>query len=568
MNIVKNRFAHAGATLSVVLIALVVSSLVLVATPEAGAVRQAHAAGMHLAVSPSGQRLAVRIRSRRGAVCRLTVSTKNRTVGFSAVRLAADGRGRIKWQVPASAPSGRWSFLVTCVSSSRAVSRRAHVILINHGSGRGPLVDSKTVRLTAAQYAAAPTAPSGGQAIVNAASSQVGVTYCWDGGKPNATIGPTHGDGYDGGEAPDCRNPSTVGWDCTGFVIYAAYHGTGGAVNLNAWHDSTQAEHTPGQWITSESQLEPGDIVYFGSSRADTDHAAIYAGSVDGKQMVWDANTAFWIYPDGVHERSLSSETTGSDPLHFVGAARVWTTSGAPAPVSSGGGTSGSGGTGTGTGTGKGNPTGGGGTGSNPVQASTYAETTGSIAHTWSDPSDGGGTQGAEIVSNQTVQITCWVSGLAVADGNTYWYEVASGPWDNAYFVSADAFYNNGSTSGTLSGTPFVDPAVPNCSGSTGSAGGAKPTYAETTGSVAHTWTNASDGGGTEGPEIGSNQTVEIACWVSGLEVADGNTYWYEIASSPWNNAYYVSADAFYNDGRTSGSLVGTPFVDPAVSQC
>jgi hypothetical protein len=26
-----------------------------------------------------------------------------------------------------------------------------------------------------------------------------------------------------------------------------------------------------------------------------------------------------------------------------------------------------------------------------------------------------------------------------------------------------NAFYNNGATSGSLHGTPFVDPAVPNC---------------------------------------------------------------------------------------------------------
>jgi hypothetical protein len=29
--------------------------------------------------------------------------------------------------------------------------------------------------------------------------------------------------------------------------------------------------------------------------------------------------------------------------------------------------------------------------------------------------------------------------------------------------ISADAFYNNGATSGSLHGTPFVDPAVANC---------------------------------------------------------------------------------------------------------
>jgi hypothetical protein len=93
-------------------------------------------------------------------------------------------------------------------------------------------------------------------------------------------------------------------------------------------------------------------------------------------------------------------------------------------------------------------------------------------------------------------------------------------------------------------------------------------TWAETTGGVAHTWTNYTNAGGNQGPSIPSNATVQIACKITGFRVADGNTWWYRIASSPWNNAYYVSADAFYNNGQTSGSLHGTPFVDPAVGNC
>jgi hypothetical protein len=55
---------------------------------------------------------------------------------------------------------------------------------------------------------------------------------------------------------------------------------------------------------------------------------------------------------------------------------------------------------------------------------------------------------------------------------------------------------------------------------------------------------------------------------VPGFRVADGDTWWYKVASSPWNGTYYASADAFYNNGQTSGSLVGTPFVDASVPNC
>ena len=195
-----------------------------------------------------------------------------------------------------------------------------------------------------------------------------------------------------------------------------------------------------------------------------------------------------------------------------------------------------------------------------PAAASTFSETTGGPSNTWTNYTNAGGNQGPTIPSNDTVQISCTLTGFRVADGNTWWYQIASSPWNNSYYVSADAFYNNGQTSGSLHGTPFVDPAVPVCG-----SGGVRN---ETTGGAANTWTNYTNAGGDQGPTIGVHATVSISCALQGFHVADGNTWWYQIASSPWNNAYFVSADAFYNNGATSGSLLGTPFVDPSVPVC
>jgi hypothetical protein len=98
-----------------------------------------------------------------------------------------------------------------------------------------------------------------------------------------------------------------------------------------------------------------------------------------------------------------------------------------------------------------------------PTAAPTFAETSGSVVHSWSDYANAGGTEGPEVPSNATVQIVCKIEGFRVEDGNTWWYRIASSPWDGNYYGSADAFYNNGQTAGSLQGTPFVDPAVPNC---------------------------------------------------------------------------------------------------------
>jgi hypothetical protein len=93
-------------------------------------------------------------------------------------------------------------------------------------------------------------------------------------------------------------------------------------------------------------------------------------------------------------------------------------------------------------------------------------------------------------------------------------------------------------------------------------------TYGETTGGETHTWTNYTNAGGYEGPVIPTHTTVQIACKLTGFAVADGNTWWYQVASSPWNQAYYASADAFYNNGQASGTLAGTPYVDGNVRNC
>jgi RHS repeat-associated protein len=194
------------------------------------------------------------------------------------------------------------------------------------------------------------------------------------------------------------------------------------------------------------------------------------------------------------------------------------------------------------------------------ASSTTYSETTGGEAHTWTNYTNAGGEEGPLIAEYETVQISCRVKGFKVKDGDEWWYLVASSPWNSGYFVSADPFYNNGQTSGTLIGTPLVDEEVPECG-----AGEGTP---ETTGGETHTWSNYGDAGGTKGTTIGGQATVHVACKVLGLSVADGNNWWYRISQIPWNNAFYASADAFYNNGATSGSLAGTPFVDESVPTC
>jgi hypothetical protein len=94
------------------------------------------------------------------------------------------------------------------------------------------------------------------------------------------------------------------------------------------------------------------------------------------------------------------------------------------------------------------------------------------------------------------------------------------------------------------------------------------PGHVETVGAPAKTWSGYVDAGGREGPTIQMGRSVKIACRITGFRVQDGDTWWYRVASAPWSGRYYVSADAFYNNGQTAGSLQGTKLVDLRVPAC
>jgi len=176
--------------------------------------------------------------------------------------------------------------------------------------------------------------------------------------------------------------------------------------------------------------------------------------------------------------------------------------------------------------------------------AGSTAETPGGAANTWTNYSNAGGTQGATIASHQTVQIACKLTGFRVADGKHLVYQIASSPWNNGFYVSADAFYNNGATSGSLIGTPFVDPRYPTVRYQARLGRPARPQAVDQ-----HVrQLLARRASRTDHPRFHDR----LGC-VSGhrFSVADGNTWWYLIASSPWNSVAYASADAFYNNGQT-----------------
>jgi cell wall-associated NlpC family hydrolase len=170
--------------------------------------------------------------------------------------------------------------------------------------------------LVAVIWAATASAETQGEAIVAAARAMegAGYPYCFDGGTINGpTVGTT--DSESDGAYSNCAQIGKVGFDCTGLTLYAVYQGTG---NAGLSHDGYQAKSGGGQVIGGQSELQPGDIVYFdynsGNGLNYINHAGIYVGGGN----VLSAVSEKW----GIRTESIAWYEAGG--LHFVGAVRHW----------------------------------------------------------------------------------------------------------------------------------------------------------------------------------------------------------------------------------------------------
>ena len=114
-----------------------------------------------------------------------------------------------------------------------------------------------------------PPASGRGQVAANAALSQLGVAYSWGGG--NAS-GPTYGFG---------TGANVKGFDCSGLTLYAWAQ-----AGVSLYH-SAQMQYD-GSSKVAISQLQVGDLVFYGTSSSDISHVAIYIG---GGQVVHAPNS-------------------------------------------------------------------------------------------------------------------------------------------------------------------------------------------------------------------------------------------------------------------------------------
>lgn len=109
-------------------------------------------------------------------------------------------------------------------------------------------------------------------AIITALKAKVGTPYSWGGGGPQ---GPSIGFG---------RGAGTAGWDCSSFMQYGVYQGTGGKLLL----PRTAAAQGAALPSVPRDAIQPGDLLFWGSSAGSAHHVAMYIG---GGQMIEEPYT-------------------------------------------------------------------------------------------------------------------------------------------------------------------------------------------------------------------------------------------------------------------------------------
>jgi len=110
-----------------------------------------------------------------------------------------------------------------------------------------------------------PGSPSFAQAVVAAATGEIGIPYSWGGG---SVTGPSFG---------IATGATTMGFDCSGLVLFAIAQASGGQVVLP---HSSELQATMGTPVAPPA-IAPGDVIAFalGPDPTDFDHIGIYIGN-------------------------------------------------------------------------------------------------------------------------------------------------------------------------------------------------------------------------------------------------------------------------------------------------
>lgn len=161
---------------------------------------------------------------------------------------------------PATTESGNGNGTTTTVPGTRPTTPGSSTPPTTAPPATTPPVNPPPVTTPPITQPPPPSSGGKGQIAANAALAQVGVRYSWGGG--NAS-GPSYGFGQGAG---------IKGFDCSGLTLYAWAQ-----AGVYLYH-SAQMQYDGSRHLAI-SQLQVGDLVFYGSSSANISHVGLYIGN-------------------------------------------------------------------------------------------------------------------------------------------------------------------------------------------------------------------------------------------------------------------------------------------------
>jgi surface antigen len=102
-------------------------------------------AKLKVSVAPSGATIVIKAKGQPKANCSLSVSASGKKAQMPRTRSDAKGRAKFVWGVPGDAPSGTWTFTVTCKRGRQSQVGKAKALIVTPANGDGTLLESSSL---------------------------------------------------------------------------------------------------------------------------------------------------------------------------------------------------------------------------------------------------------------------------------------------------------------------------------------------------------------------------------------------------------------------------------------
>jgi hypothetical protein len=128
------------------LVGLILATPALLLAPAAAGARATAKPSIRLTVTPHAGKLTVHVTTKPKSSCVLRVSARRKSMTLPKARTTTAGKATFSWAVPNDAPSGKWTFSVSCTEADKRHKASIKVFIVTKGNGKGALIAPSSLK--------------------------------------------------------------------------------------------------------------------------------------------------------------------------------------------------------------------------------------------------------------------------------------------------------------------------------------------------------------------------------------------------------------------------------------